>query len=218
MNKHNGRRHNHGKYIDILYCIVVLIIGLLIAIIYWASVTHHNTNSVDTQRETTVESSVSAKSYWVDKDDIVYYTVDDVVYVGIPSRYNDFSNLIYTDEEINMLATLVYLEAGIESFDCQEAVASVVLNRMYIYDKSLEEIIYEKGQFTPADKIQYSTPSESSLSAVKNVLSGGTTLPTYVTFFRGNHYHNWDASRYVPYCNIDNTYFTYDKQLKEKYE
>lgn len=214
MNKHNGRRHNHSKYIDILYCILVSIIGLLIATAYWTSVIHH-TNSTDTSCETTVAHSLEATTYWIDKDIISHRIVDGEI---VDIRYNDFSNLISTDEEINMLATLVYLEAGVESFDCQKAVASVVLNRMYIYDKSLEEIIYEKGQFTPANQIQYSSPSESTLKAVDDVLSKGTTLPTYVTFFRGGHYHNWDTDRYVPYSNIDNTYFTYDNQLKEKYE
>lgn len=220
MKKHNGRRHNHIKYINGIYCFVAGIIGFSIAVAYWGNLVH-NASLLPTQPSTAVVNDETTQDNnvtpcWVDSDDATSYTISSSQCIDV--RYNDFSNLISTENEINMLATLVYLEAGVESFDCQEAVVSVVLNRMYIYNKSLEEIIYEDGQFTPADNIQYSNPSNSTLKAVETVLSCGTTLPMYVTFFRSGHYHNWDSSRYVPYCNIDNTYFTYDKQLKLKYD
>lgn len=122
-----------------------------------------------------------------------------------------------TDEDIYILATLVYLECGAESFDCQCAVASVVVNRMTTRNMSLYDIIYEPYQFSPAELITQYEPSDSSLAAAKKVVQDGPTIPEYVTFFRADYYFDW-GDRYVDYMNIDKTYFSYDKYLKEEVE
>ena len=120
-----------------------------------------------------------------------------------------------TGDEIYELATLVYLECGIESFECQQAVASVVINRMTTGGKTLSDVIYEPNQFSPAPLIPKSKPSESTLKAVMTVVECGPTIPEYVTFFRADHYHDW-GNRYESFMCIDNTYFSYDKILKAK--
>ncbi len=135
-----------------------------------------------------------------------------LVATALPKSYIDM-----TDDDINELATLVYLEAGAESYECKMAVASVVINRMTYYDQSLQNIIYEPNQFTPAYLIPFYEPSESSLRAVKEVVSNGPTLPEYVTYFRADHYFDW-GDRYVNYINIDHTYFSYDTWIKDDLE
>lgn len=121
-----------------------------------------------------------------------------------------------TEDEIYTLATLVYLEAGIEPLNCQKDVASVVLNRMMIYDESLEDVIYKDGQFSPAYMIEYTKPTETSLAAVNYVIENGTTIPDYVTYFRSGGYHRWgDLIGYVHYTN---TYFSYSESIKDEYE
>ena len=116
-----------------------------------------------------------------------------------------------SEDDIHELATLVYLEAGVESFECQQGVASVVLNRMTTQGMTLQEVIYQKNQFTPAYLIPTSSPSESTLEAVRTVLATGPTLPEYVTYFRSNYYFSWAT----PYTSIDRTYFSYDNNVKE---
>lgn len=118
-----------------------------------------------------------------------------------------------TEDEIWDLATLVYLESGGESYECQLAVASVVINRVTTSDKSLYDVIYEKNQFTPAHRIESNEPSESTMNAVKEVCTNGPTIPEYVTYFRAEKYHSF--SEYImDYMCIDNTYFSYDINLK----
>lgn len=131
------------------------------------------------------------------------------------SAIEEASNTAYidfTEDEIYELATLVYLESGIEPYECQLAVASVVVNRMTTSDQSLKEVIYAKNQFSPAYLIESSEPNESTLSAVREVVQNGPTIPEYVTFFRADYYHNW-SDLIVPYCVYGNTYFSADARL-----
>ncbi len=120
-----------------------------------------------------------------------------------------------TSSEQTMLASLVTLEVGSESYECQLAVASLVINRMLTSDSSLEDVIYAPNQFAVASKVASTTPKTSCVNAVNEVLKTGTTLPIYVTFFRGSYYHSWGDQ--VGYCVIDNTYFSYSQALKDQY-
>ncbi len=120
-----------------------------------------------------------------------------------------------TESEATMLAALVTLEAGAESYECQKAVASLVINRMLTSNSSLSDVIYAKNQFSVAGKVATTKPFDSCVKAVNDVLTNGTTLPIYVTFFRAGYYHSWGDQ--VAYCCIDNTYFSYSKALMNKY-
>ncbi|MBQ7013202.1 MAG: cell wall hydrolase [Oscillospiraceae bacterium] len=120
-----------------------------------------------------------------------------------------------TEDEATMLAALVTLEAGAESYECQKAVASLVINRMLTSGSTLEGVIYAKNQFSVASRVASTTPFTSCVNAVEEVLTEGTTIPIYVTFFRASYYHTWGDQ--VAYCCIDNTYFSYSQALKNKY-
>lgn len=119
-----------------------------------------------------------------------------------------------SEDDVYELATLVYLESGTESYECQKAIASVVIHRMQNDDLTLQEVIYAKNQFSPAYLIAQSEPSESTLAAVKDVLQNGPSIPNYVTFFRADYYHDW-SELIVPYCVIDHTYFSADVRLMD---
>lgn len=123
-------------------------------------------------------------------------------------------NVFLTYNEIKLLASLVELEAGVESYECKKAVASVIINRMSIYDKDLVEVIYEKNQFSVADRVAEYEPSDESIEAVREVLTTGVTVPEYVTFFRAGYYHDWGDQ--TPYIQIDNTYFSYSESTKKQ--
>lgn len=119
-----------------------------------------------------------------------------------------------TQEEREMLARLVFLEANTESIDCQKAIVSVVINRWQngYWGNTLHDVVYAKGQFTPASKISRTTPTSTNYEAVDYVIQYGTTLPEYVLYFRTNYHFNWRG--YSGYTHIDNTYFGYMKKDK----
>lgn len=114
-----------------------------------------------------------------------------------------------TSEEREMLARLVYLESNIESLDCQKAIVSVVFNRLHngAWGDTLEDVVYYPYQFSPAYLIPNTTPTAKNYEAVDYVLQHGITLPYYVMYFRADYHFKADG--YVPYTNIDRTYFGY---------
>lgn len=124
----------------------------------------------------------------------------------ITNQYN------LSESDVYELATLVWLESGAQSDECQKAVASVILNRMSTRNVSLQEIIYEDNQFSPAYKISYTVPSEHTLQLVSDVVEYGSTLPEYVTYFRADYYHSW-SDQLIPYCTYDGVYFSADARL-----
>ena len=117
-----------------------------------------------------------------------------------------------TDSEKHQLACLIYLEARGESEECQYAVGSVVINRFKAggYD-SIIDVIHAKGQFTPANQIKYTTPTDIQISIVEDLCLNGPTVPEYVTYFRADHFHTWDSTK--DWKQIDRTYFSINKKL-----
>ena len=114
-----------------------------------------------------------------------------------------------TSAEREMLARLVYREANIESLECQMAVVSVVINRWQDgrWGNTLKDVIYSPYQFTPANLLYQTTPTELNYTAVDLVLQNGCTLPPHCMYFRADYHFNWDG--YKPYTKIDTTCFGY---------
>lgn len=110
-----------------------------------------------------------------------------------------------SDDEIYTFAALIYLEAGSTSYKCQCAVASVVLNLMVNEGKSLNACIKTPGRFSVANRVYRTKPSDTALKVAREIATNGPTLPTYVLYFRNNHYFSWAKA----YCHIDNVYFSY---------
>lgn len=109
----------------------------------------------------------------------------------------------FTEDEIYMFASLIFLEAGACSYECQLAVGSVVLNLMKKENRSLKSCIYAKGHFSVAKSISRKKVSDTSLKAARYLAENGPTIKA--TSFRTKHYHTWAT----PYCKIDNVYFSY---------
>ena len=119
------------------------------------------------------------------------------------------------------MAHLIESEAGIESYECKQGVASVVLNRCASQDfpGGLEEVIYQRvngvAQFSVTIEIDgvaaidACVPSEESYQAALDVMDNGCILPPDVLFFYSEHCNNaWLSSREV-YTQVDHTIFTY---------
>lgn len=120
-----------------------------------------------------------------------------------------------TPEDRETLARLIYLEGNVESIECQKAIASVVINRLNsgYWGNTINNVIYARGQFTPASRIPYTTPTATNYEAVDYVLTNGVTLPSYCLYFRAGYHFSWNG--YVPYTAIGNTYFGYMSKDKK---
>lgn len=109
-----------------------------------------------------------------------------------------------SETDIRNISALVYLEAGSGSYKLQKAIASVIFNRMIRYNLTASEAIYQRGVFSPASRVARTTPSESCVRAVRDVMTNGLSLPADVLAFQLYGFHNFGH----PYCKIDNVYFT----------
>lgn len=90
-----------------------------------------------------------------------------------------------TDDEREMLARLVWLEARGEPSEGQQAVAEVVLNRVAAgnFPATVADVINQRGQFQPAALVPDATPGEAQYQAVDNALYGEPILPLDVVYF-----------------------------------
>lgn len=138
--------------------------------------------------------------------------VNDEIVETTPEKVSDdFTPYVsLTDEEMWLLGQVLHLEAGGESYECRQGVASVIVNRMTTQGASLHDIIYAEGQFSVVDAIGIASPSESTYQAGDSVFKNGPSLPVCVTYFRADYYHDFEYLGIYPYCQIDNTYFSHD--------
>lgn len=116
----------------------------------------------------------------------------------------------YTEEEYQLLARIIYCEAGGEEIDGMLAVGTVVLNRVQspLFPNNIHDVIFQKGQFTPAGsgKVNRVTPNKESYEAARRVLEGERS-DLRILYFRLSKY----ASE--PWMNGKRTLiFTIDKQ------
>lgn len=114
------------------------------------------------------------------------------------------SNLYgFSQSDINLLACLVFGEAGNQSDECQRAVASVVINRINSseFPNTCRGVIYQKSQFTGGK----SKMSDDSYRNTLYVLQNGSTLPSWVMYFRMSYHFDW--SEYTQYKKIGSECF-----------
>ena len=131
---------------------------------------------------------------------------EDLYNHSILTMYGD--RIYITDEEIALMERCVMSEAGGQSIECQEAVATVILNRWQHPDKypdTIEGVIMDPGQFSIHDN---GKPTVSVRVAVHNAIVYYNTavqdLPSQVYYFRSGRYHDFGT----PYESIDDLYFS----------
>ena len=130
----------------------------------------------------------------------------------------------YTEEELDLLARLIYSEGGIESYDTQLKIGSVVMNRVDdpYFPNTIREVIYQKNQFsvtfTKLDGvIMIDRPAdEEAKKAAYEILNYGSVLPPKVqVFYEKSITTGWVASRET-YGTFDRTTFAYIYPKGEK--
>lgn len=120
-----------------------------------------------------------------------------------------------SEEELELAARIVWLEARGESATCQRCVAEVIFNRLKsgIWGHCLCDVIYAVDQngnaeFTTAC---HAWDAETELDAgmlemVKGVFYNGCRIPKRILYFHAGCYHDWYGA--VDEFYIDNTYFS----------
>jgi N-acetylmuramoyl-L-alanine amidase len=112
----------------------------------------------------------------------------------------------YTEDELQLLARMIYTEARGESYDTKLKVASVALNRAMsgYFAPTIEEVVTQPRQFCYGEKT-----NEECLKAAKEVLDRGSILPPDVqVFYADGCTERWVCSRAV-YGQSDSTVFAY---------
>ncbi|MFC5469016.1 cell wall hydrolase [Cohnella suwonensis] len=106
--------------------------------------------------------------------------------VVIPSIFDDEAEP-YSKDDYTLLAKIIQVESGYESYEGQLAVANVVLNRVKDprFPKSIKDVIYSGKQFPAAHNgiLQKSVPNASVLRAAKDALNGKNNVKDAVYFY-----------------------------------
>ncbi len=84
--------------------------------------------------------------------------------------------LIASVDDLMLLAALIHIEAGAESYEGQVAVGAVVMNRVKskTYPNTIKEVIYQKSQFSTAriPTVLANGPLESCIRAAREAMDG----------------------------------------------
>lgn len=96
-------------------------------------------------------------------------------------------------DEIRLLASLIWCEAGNQTYEGMVAVGAVVMNRVKspAYPNSIYSVIYASGQFTPAmsgkvARVYESGPPQICYQAAVAAILGETTVGNATHFRRNN--------------------------------
>lgn len=201
MKNKNSDYVNHFIYILVILLLVIIAVGAKIYIV---------------DREDSYSAkTVSNDPVQTDKDDKVKDIAQEAIRArimteGVSTIEEDISNIIEVESEKKyLLARLVYAEAGSESDEHQQAVASVVLNRMNSdkFPDSIDEVIYQRNPLQYAciedgniDKI----PDERAIKNAYYIWDNGSILPDNVL------YQAEFKQGSGVYKKIGNTYFCYE--------
>ncbi len=103
-------------------------------------------------------------------------------YVDVECRYPGIS-LTLAEEEL--LARMVWVEARGESFEGQQAIAEIVLNRLVSqkFQDTVSGVIYAENQFRSTEFLEDAEPSSIQYEAVERALEGPYVLPMDVVHF-----------------------------------
>ena len=99
----------------------------------------------------------------------------------------------YVRANQELLASIIYCEAGNQPYEGQVAVGAVIMNRVKSgsYPNSIEEVIYQSGQFGPAatgwlNRVRSSKGySQTALKAAGDALNGSNPIGNCLYFDQG---------------------------------
>lgn len=109
-------------------------------------------------------------------------------FIYTPEPYAEeprYPGMELTEEEMDMMAELIWMEAQSEPFEGQQAIAEVILNRLASgnFQSSVSSIIHAEGQFASAGQLYKAEPTYSQYKAIERALYGPYVLPKEVVFY-----------------------------------
>lgn len=114
-----------------------------------------------------------------------------------PEEISRYAELDISEQDIEILAALVYHEARGECFDGQVAVIEVVLNRCLSpeFPDTVEDVVFQRygetWQFSPAPYLRTAEPTTTQYDAVYTAIEGTDyILPAEAVFFSTTAYND----------------------------
>lgn len=165
---------------------VVIVIGLILILLSTKSepevvqkTTKENTTEILTKYtiETSTEMTTEEETEEVTTEEV---TEEETKEIPI-NRWGIELN----DDEITTLEQIVWLEAGNQPDEGIQAVAEVVLNRMYsdVYPNDLISVLSQRGQFCTWYNRDNARVSDNVKKQVRKVLKGKTNVLPYETLY-----------------------------------
>ena len=127
--------------------------------------------------------------------------------ITVPTTYR--SAITLSDEDINLMASVLTLECGNEPYSGQLAVANVIVNRMIATGGSVADVVYAPNQFTVVTSDAFegyvqNGAQASCVQAVKEALSGTNNIGDFNSF---RPTWNIDTEELDSYTTIGNHIF-----------
>lgn len=152
-------------------------------------------STTESTAESTTESNAGSSSEPTTEETTEQATTDKpfredaIVSGGVPVAVTYRSPISLSEEDINLMAAIVTLESGGESYDGQLAVANVIINRMQSghWGSTVSDVVYAPYQFscTSSPMLDYylaNGAQASSRQAVEEALSGVNNIGNYMCF------------------------------------
>lgn len=115
----------------------------------------------------------------------------------------DICSYYVTDKEYDLLLRVCMSECGGkhgEPLEGKVAVVETILNRCEIYDKTIEEVVYEPYQYS----VDYNGEPDETVRKAVDIALISNTYPDDMIYFRSRYYHSFGT----PYRQIGNHYFS----------
>lgn len=183
--------------------IIALAIATLTTAIAGAVIDNANAHIVEDKAVRESESKVVETVY---VPVYVYYDY----YTEIPQ--NDVKipvTIPCTEDELELLIRVIYLEAGAESDLCIRCCADVAFNQLQsgLFGSTLTEVLYRPNNYDETVWNAWTIePSDRVREIVMDVYNNGISLPARIVYYRNTYFHTFMYS--VPEFTTDNVYFS----------
>ena len=168
-----------------------------------ATVDSQTVDTVDTDDELTWDPEAPAADGWaaVVYNDHTRYISADYVETGARigtaltnEEADEYETSNISSEDLDLLAALIYCEAGGECYAGKLAVGAVVMNRVESssYPDTVSGVIYQSGQFSPASSgwlssvLSSGKATDSCYEAAEEALSGVSNVGSCLHFHAGS--------------------------------
>lgn len=124
--------------------------------------------------------------------------------ISVPEVNARYADLELSQEDIDLIAAITFLEAGNQSTEGQQAVVEVILNRVIAsnFPDTVYGVIYEPAQFTTAASVATATAGEIQYEAIYAALHEDLILPEDVVYFsrKGENSRVWGTIGAHVFC------------------